>query len=215
MKIANFKKYTPLLLAAGLLLNGCGDNDKNTNKPQMTVAQAAKDASSPSDLKSTTPISNAKLVAALPETFAGAKRLDTKEGWLYDDVSAASAKYGPGLAEGQRATSNWDGILANVSIIDRAGKTGVNQTMAWTMTLNRLQRQGTSETKDDHTFTPITVDGEPGYTDQNSGSGFKVQQVVIVVKERYLLSVSGQDLTTDKLVEAIKGSGIIAKLKAL
>lgn len=211
MKTISFKKYAPLLLVTGLLLSGCGGDDKS----QTTAAQVVKATSSSNDLKSTTPISSAKLATVLPETFAGAKKLETKEGWLYDDVSAASAKYGPGLPKGQRAASNWDGILAHVSIIDRAGKTGVNQTMAWNMTVNRLHRQGTAETKNNRTATPITIDGEKGYTDEDNGSGFKIQQVVILVKERYLLTVGAQNLTIDQLVEAIKSSGIIAKLKAL
>lgn len=209
MKRCNIKKYFPLLLISGLALSGCGDSgEKNTAVPQSTAPQTVQSATSLNDLKSLTPVENDKLAAVLPETFGGEKRLKLKKGTLYEDISAASADYGAGIESGQRRQSNWDGILAKVSIWDCAGKTASEQSKGF-----RMRLQGSEEqSRGSQTSTLITVDDVKGYQEVDNGN-FPINGVTLFINERYLLMVKSHEQMPDKLLEFIKQSNLINQIK--
>lgn len=210
MKIYNLRKYLLLLIVGGLLLSGCG-NEKNSNTPQSSMSQETKTTTSPSNsLKSLTPVGNTKLAEILPETFAGEKRLKLKEGTFYEDISAANASYGAGLESGKRATNNWDGVLATVTIWDCAGETGANQSKSFRMILNGPEEQ----TEGDNLRKLITIEGEKGY-EVIDKSNFAIHSVTLLVNERYLIFVKSHEQEPSELIEFIKQSEIIEKLKVL
>ncbi|NIJ51279.1 hypothetical protein [Dyadobacter arcticus] len=186
-----------IFLSAALLFSGCGNKEKEREEEE------AKEADSPADAlqafadkakeignrETVDPIDFRKLKELLPEKAGGLARTEAtgeKSGAMGFTVSTAEGKY-----------KGDDGESIDIEIVDTGGIAGVS-TMAlaaWSMAeIDKETTTGYEKT--------TKIDGYKAFEkyDNESKSG----EINVLVGDRYLVNIDGNDITVDQLKDVLK-----------
>lgn len=176
------------VLAASLLFSSCGGKKEEEKDEPKTAADAIQQfADKAKDLQSkekVDPIDFRKLKELLPEEIDGFKRTEfsgEKNGAIGFTISTAQARYKKG-----------DNSSIKVEILDTGGLAGMT-TMAlaaWTMAdIDKETESGYEKT--------TKLDGYKAFEKYNNDS--KSGELNILVADRYILNVNGDNVTIDEL----------------
>ena len=193
-----------LLLAALFVISGC---DKKTDEQKEVVIQeeSMKDmkdsfeevGKTSEDLKKATPLSNEKLKALWPEKIDGLPRKRFSIGQL--GMHIAEAHYGE---EDKKIT---------LSILDGAGEAGSAMIAMMQIGIN-----AGGESEDENGYRkPIKIDGNNGVEEQERFDNGVTNKIMLIVKGRFLLTLEGNNIETDKIKSIIDSEDFIDKLKDL
>ncbi|MBN2722375.1 MAG: hypothetical protein JXQ77_06100 [Campylobacterales bacterium] len=197
-------KYV-LLLAALLMMSGCGDKKTDEQKEVVIQEESTKDmkdafeeiGKTSEDLKKATPLSNEQLKALLPEKIDGLSRKKYSIGQL--GMHIAEAQYGE---EYKKIT---------LSILDGAGEAGSAMIAMMQIGIN-----AGGESEDENGYRkPIKIDGNNGVEEQERYNNRVANKIILIVKGRFMLTLEGSNIEVDKLKSIIKDEDFIDKLEDL
>ncbi|KQS33015.1 hypothetical protein [Dyadobacter sp. Leaf189] len=187
-----------LLLSASLILGGCNGKDNAADEADSTetasgALQALTDkAKAMGNGETVDPVDFRKLKDLLPGKLIGLKRVESsgeKSGAMGFTVSTAQATY-----------KNGDTNL-EIEIVDTGGIAGVS-TMAlatWSMAdIDKETATGYEKT--------TTLEGYKAFEKYDTQS--KSGEINILVADRYVVNVEGNNLTIDQLKEALSSIGL-------
>jgi hypothetical protein len=141
-------------------------------------------------LKKTTPLSNDELKAILPENLLGLKRTEFSVGDAsMMNLSSAEAKY-----KNEDASKSM-----KLEIMDGAGETGSAMVSILMMGLN-MNKEKQTETGFEKT---TEIDGMKALVSEEKREDHVSSKIQIIVKARYLLTISGQGFTYEELSKAV------------
>ncbi len=197
-------KYA-LLFAALLMMSGCGDKKSDEQKEVVIQEESMKDmkdafeevGKTSEDLKKATPLSNEKLKALLPEKIDGLPRKRFSIGQL--GMHIAEAHY-----------ENEDKEIT-LSILDGAGEAGSAMIAMMQIGIN-----AGGESEDENGYRkPIKIDGNNGVEEQERADNRVTNKIMLIIKGRFMLTLEGENIETDKLKSIIDSEDFIDKLEDL
>ncbi|MDD5406446.1 MAG: hypothetical protein PHE73_05865 [Sulfurovaceae bacterium] len=198
------KKSYALLLAVFLMVSGC---HKKTDSSRGSSAQvkSVKDikdtfeeaGKTSENLKKAIPVSNEQLKKILPESIDGLERKKFSIGQL--GMHIAEAQYGD------------EDRKISLSILDGAGDAGSAMIAMMQIGINTG-----GESEDENGYVkPITINGNNGMEEQKKSGDMITNKVTFIIANRFMLTLEGNDIDTDKLVSIIKREDFIDKLEDL
>ncbi|WP_031528775.1 hypothetical protein [Dyadobacter crusticola] len=194
-----------LLLSASLTFSGCSKEDNDAEETDSTsttsgTLQAITDkAKAMGNGETVDPVDFRKLKDLLPGKLIGLKRIESggeKSGAMGFTVSTAQARYESGNSS------------LEVEIVDTGGIAGVSTMALATWSMADIDK----ETADGYEKT-TSLDGYKAFERYNTQS--KSGEINILVADRYVVNVEGENVTMDDLKEALKSIGLtkLADLK--
>ncbi|WP_439556063.1 hypothetical protein [Dyadobacter sp.] len=193
-----------LLLSASLILVGCKGKDNATDEADSAgtasgALQALTDkAKAIGNGKTVDPVDFRKLKDLLPGKLLGLKRIESsgeKSGAMGFTVSTAQASYKDGDAS------------LDVEIVDTGGIAGVSTVALATWAMADIDK----ETATGYEKT-TALEGYKAFEKYDTQS--KSGEINILVADRFVVNVEGNNLTIDQLKEALSLIGL-AELSAL
>lgn len=161
-------------------------NVKNYSKLTTSAEGLSKNIET---LKQLTPLTNEELKAILPEELLGLKRRELSVG---DNammaISTAEAKYSDG-----------ENKSIKVEIMDGAGETGSAMVSILMMSLN-MNKEKTTESGYEKTSD---INGNKAIITENNNGSSLTSKIQTVAKNRYLISLDGNDIAFDDLKKAL------------
>ena len=185
-----------LTFAAVLLLASCGNKEENTSEqieesenPADALQALADKAKEMGKREAVDPIDFRKLKELMPENLIGLKRTEAtgeKSGAMGFTVSTAQARY-----EGENNAS------LKVEIVDTGGIAGVSTMALATWSMAEIDK----ETTDGYEKT-TQLEGYKAFEKYNNTD--KSGEINVLVADRYVVNVEGDNVSVDQLKEALK-----------
>ena len=192
-----------ILSAIALTLVSCSKSETNTEEKSGGLSDVVSNVKNYSKLttsaqgisknietlKQLQPLTNEELKAILPEELLGLKRRELSVG---DNammaISTAEAKYSDG--ENKRI---------KVDVMDGAGETGSAMVSILMMSLN-MNKEKTTESGYEKT---AEINGNKAIIIENNNGSYLTSKIQTVVKDRYLITMDGNDIAFDDLKKAL------------
>ncbi|CAG5070191.1 hypothetical protein DYBT9623_02931 [Dyadobacter sp. CECT 9623] len=191
-----------LAFALALLFTSCGKKDNQAEEaesPTDALQAFADKAKEMGKRETVDPIDFRKLKELMPEELIGLKRIEAtgeKSGAMGFTVSTAQARY-----KGDKDES----IV--IEIVDTGGIAGVSTMALATWSMAEIDK----ETADGYEKT-TQLDGYKAFEKYNST--IKAGEINVLVADRYVVNVEGNNISVDQLKEALKDINLV-KLEAL
>jgi hypothetical protein len=181
-----------VLLSASLFLNGCGNKEEQTEEndsPTEALQAIADKAKEMGNGATVDPVDFRKLKELMPEKLIGLKRSEStgeKSGAMGFTVSTAQAKYG----------GKGDATL-EIEIVDTGGIAGVSTMALATWSMADIDKETTNGYE-----KTTNLEGYKAFEkyDNNIKSG----EINVLVADRYIVNVEGNDVSMEQLKEALK-----------
>ncbi|KAA0991017.1 hypothetical protein [Dyadobacter aurulentus] len=193
MKTSSILGFT---FAAVLLLASCGNKEENTSEqieesenPADALQALADKAKEMGKREAVDPIDFRKLKELMPENLIGLKRTEAtgeKSGAMGFTVSTAQARY-----QGDNNAS------LKIEIVDTGGIAGVSTMALATWSMAEIDK----ETTDGYEKT-TQLEGYKAFEKYNNAS--KSGEINVLVADRYVVNVEGDNVSVDQLKEALK-----------
>lgn len=200
--------FLAAFLSCALLLTSCGGNQEEKEAEQKAAANSPADAlqaladkaKAMGDREAVDPVDFRKLKDLLPEKLAGMSRTEStgeKSGAMGFTVSTAQAKY--------KGSSNES---MNIEIVDTGGIAGVSTMALAAWSIADIDKETTTGYE-----RTTQIEGYKAFEkyDNDSKSG----EINLLVADRYVVNVEGDNVTIDQLKEALQkiNLGTLGKLK--
>jgi hypothetical protein len=191
-----------LAFALALLFTSCGKKDNQAEEaesPTDALQAFADKAKEMGKRETVDPIDFRKLKELMPEELIGLKRIEAtgeKSGAMGFTVSTAQARY-----KGDKDES----IV--IEIVDTGGIAGVSTMALATWSMAEIDK----ETADGYEKT-TKLDGYKAFEKYNST--IKAGEINVLVADRYVVNVEGNNISVEQLKEALKDINLV-KLEAL
>ncbi|MDR6803271.1 hypothetical protein J2Y45_000541 [Dyadobacter sp. BE34] len=189
--------FIAAFLSCALLLTGCGSKQEEKEAEEKAAADSPADAlqaiadkaKEMGDRKAVDPVDFRKLKDLLPETLAGMSRTEAtgeKTGAMGFTVSTAEAKY-----KGSSDES------LDVEIVDTGGIAGVSTMALAAWSIAEIDKETTTGYE-----KTTTIEGYKAFEKYNNES--KSGEINVLVADRYVVNVEGNNLSVDQLKDALK-----------
>ncbi|MCE7061834.1 hypothetical protein [Dyadobacter sp. CY343] len=191
-----------LAFSLTLLFTSCGKKDNQAEEaesPTDALQAFADKAKEMGKRETVDPIDFRKLKELMPEELIGLKRIEAtgeKSGAMGFTVSTAQARY-----KGDKDES----IV--IEIVDTGGIAGVSTMALATWSMAEIDK----ETADGYEKT-TQLDGYKAFEKYNST--IKAGEINVLVADRYVVNVEGNNISVEQLKEALKDINLV-KLEAL
>lgn len=192
-----------MMAASVLLLIACSKEEKKTEEKSGGLSDLVSSAKNYGKLsgsmedvsknieklKAMTPLNNEELKAASPEQLMGLKRTELSVGDnSMMNLSSAEAKY-----------SDETNKNITLEIMDGAGETGSTMVSILMMGLN-MDKEKTTQTG----FEKSTeINGMKAMVSEEKGEDYINSKIQMVVKNRYVLTLSGDGISYEELTKAL------------
>ncbi|TLV00520.1 hypothetical protein [Dyadobacter luticola] len=199
------------LLSSVLLFSSCGNKEKEQEEAEQEEEKAKEDdspadalqafadkAKAIGDRETVDPVDFRKLKELLPEKLSGLDRTEAtgeKSGAMGFTVSTAQAKYKSGEES------------IDVEIVDTGGIAGVSTMALAAWSMAEIDKETTSGYE-----KTTKIEGYKAFEKYNNDS--KSGEVNVLVGDRYLVNVEGNNITVDQMKDILKEIDL-AKLKDL
>ncbi|ACT95517.1 hypothetical protein [Dyadobacter fermentans] len=185
--------FIAAFLSCTLLLTGCGSNKEEkeaaaSDSPADALQAIADKAKAMGDREAVEPVDFRKLKDLLPEKVAGMARTEAtgeKTGAMGFTVSTAQAKY--------KGSDN----TLNIEIVDTGGIAGVSTMALAAWSIAEIDKETTTGYE-----RTTQIDGHKAFEKYNNES--KSGEVNVLVADRYVVNVEGDNVSVDELKEALK-----------
>lgn len=162
---------------------------KNTGKMAASIDDIQKNAD---NLRAMTPLNNDELKAIIPETLLGLKRSEITVGNMSAmSVSSAEAKYGDGTKS------------VSINVMDGAGEAGSGIISILSMSLSADMEK----TTDDGFEKTMKIGNSKALVTQRANNGVPSSDIKTILKNRYMVDISGEGFTVDELTKALSEIG--------
>ena len=162
---------------------------KNTGKMAASIDDIQKNAD---NLRAMTPLNNDELKAIIPETLLGLKRSEITVGNMSAmSVSSAEAKYGDGTKS------------VSINVMDGAGEAGSGIISILSMSLSADMEK----TTDDGFEKTMKIGNSKALVTQRANNGAPSSDIKTILKNRYMVDISGEGFTADELTKALSEIG--------
>lgn len=185
--------FIAAFLFCTLLLTGCGSNKEEkeaaaSDSPADALQAIADKAKAMGDREAVDPVDFRKLKDLLPEKVAGMARTEAtgeKTGAMGFTVSTAQAKY--------KGSDN----TLNIEIVDTGGIAGVSTMALAAWSIAEIDKETTTGYE-----RTTQIDGHKAFEKYNNES--KSGEINVLVADRYVVNVEGDNVSVDELKEALK-----------
>ncbi|GGM75196.1 hypothetical protein GCM10010967_03460 [Dyadobacter beijingensis] len=190
--------FIAAFLSCALLLSGCGSSKEEKEAEEKAAADSPADAlqaiadkaKEMGDREAVDPVDFRKLKDLLPEKLAGMSRTEAtgeKSGAMGFTVSTAQAKY----------QGSSDDRL-NIEIVDTGGIAGVSTMALAAWSIAEIDKETTTGYE-----RTTKIEGYKAFEKYNNES--KSGEINVLVADRYVVNVEGDNVSVDQLKEALKG----------
>lgn len=163
---------------------------KNSGKIAASMNDIQKNAE---NLRQMKPLNNNELKTAIPETLLGMKRTEITVGNMSAmNVSSADARY----SDGTKSVS--------INVLDGAGEAGSGIISILNMSLSADMEK----TTEDGFEKTISIGNSKAIVTQHINNGVASSDLKTILKNRYMVDISGDGFTVDQLKDALSEMGI-------
>ncbi|MCF0072086.1 hypothetical protein LZD49_16520 [Dyadobacter sp. CY261] len=189
--------FIAAFLSCALLLTGCGGSQEEKEAEEKAAADSPADAlqaiadkaKEMGDREAVDPVDFRKLKDLLPENLVGMSRTEAtgeKSGAMGFTVSTAQAKYQGSSDE-----------KLNIEIVDTGGIAGVSTMALAAWSIADIDKETTTGYE-----KTTKIEGYKAFEKYNNES--KSGEINILVADRYVVNVEGDNVTVDQLKQALK-----------